>query len=409
VTERQATRRRAASSRAWSYIAGEKGKNRVRVYERGSFGLWIDYRDVHGKRVRQPLGHGDRERAKLKADEVAAKFRRHGAAPAALTLRTLFDIYEREVTPHKAASTQAHDRRTLPLFLKAFGSNRLPETLNRRDWDSYIARRRSGKLAPKHAEGGTVRDRVIEQDLKLLLAVLNWAERAGSGQRGGYLLDRNPLKGLEIPKELSPRRPRLTDEQFTKVREAGASMTKRAELFVVLAWYTGHRSASIRHLRWSDVDLEGARIHWRGESDKIGYDHWNPLHPICVELLKTERQRVAAIGDAWVFNVKKGKPLSRAGARSLWRRIAEKAEIPDREGHGWHSCRRSFANRMRHASLRDLKDLGGWKTEQTVVSVYQQPSESAQREALLAADSPPTGTTNGHKPETSQKEVPASA
>jgi hypothetical protein len=64
---------------------------------------------------------------------------------------------------------------------------------------------------------------------------------------------------------------------------------------------------------------------------------------------------------------------------------------------------------MRHASLRDLKDLGGWKTEQTVVSVYQQPSESAQREALLAADSPPTGTTNGHKPETSQKEVPASA
>ena len=111
--------------------------------------------------------------------------------------------------------------------------------------------------------------------------------------------------------------------------------------------------------------------------------------------MKAERQRVAAIGDAWVFKVKKGKPLWRAGARSLWRRIAEKAKIPDGEGHGWYSCRRSFANRMRHASLRELKDLGGWKTGQTVVSVDQHPSESAQREALLAADLPPTGTTNG--------------
>ncbi len=153
MTERQATRRRAASGRPWSYIAGEKGKNRVRVYERASFGLWIDYRDVDGKRVRQPLRHDDRERAKLKAEEVAAKFRRHGAAPTAMTLRTLFDIYEREVTPHKAESTQAHDRRTLPLFLKAFGANRLPETLNRRDWDSYIARRRSGKFPRAEACG----------------------------------------------------------------------------------------------------------------------------------------------------------------------------------------------------------------------------------------------------------------
>jgi hypothetical protein len=32
-------------------------------------------------------------------------------------LEKLFDIYEREVTPRKAVSTQTHDRRTLPLLL----------------------------------------------------------------------------------------------------------------------------------------------------------------------------------------------------------------------------------------------------------------------------------------------------
>ena len=37
--------------------------------------------------------------------------------------------------------------------------------------------------------------------------------------------------------------------------------------------------------------------------------------------------------------------------------------------------------------LRDLKDLGGWKTEKTVVSVSQQPSQDAQRRGLEALDS----------------------
>jgi hypothetical protein len=38
--------------------------------------------------------------------------------------------------------------------------------------------------------------------------------------------------------------------------------------------------------------------------------------------------------------------------------------------------------------LRDLADLGGWKSTKTVVSVYQQPSEDAQRRGLLALDQP---------------------
>jgi integrase len=354
-------------------------------------------------RVCVTLSDMDRQRAKREADDIAARFGRAEARPpAAVTLRTLFEIYEREVTPQKAATTQAYDRRTLPLFVEAFGADRRAETLNRRDWDSYIQRRRRGDLAPgtrkKPEFREPVRDRVIEQDLKLLLAVLNWAERAGSS-KGAYLLDRNPLRGLEIPKEQSPRRPVLSEDQFAKLRMAAAAMSPRAELFTVLPSFTGHRSASIRQLRWSDIDLVNARIHWRGEIDKIGYDHWNPLHPVAVELLRQERQRAAAIGDAWLFDVE-GEPLSRQGVRSLWRRIAANAGIPDGERHGWHSCRRAFANRLRHASLRDLKDLGGWKSEQTVVAVYQQPSESAQRAALFAlgggVDPAPTGTRNGH-------------
>jgi hypothetical protein len=76
---------------------------------------------------------------------------------------------------------------------------------------------------------------------------------------------------------------------------------------------------------------------------------------------------------------------------NLWKRIATKAAIPPRERYGWHSFRRAFANSLRDVSLRDLKDLGGWKSTRTVVQVYQQPSEEAQRRGLEALSAPKTG------------------
>ena len=58
------------------------------------------------------------------------------------------------------------------------------------------------------------------------------------------------------------------------------------------------------------------------------------------------------------------------------------AGIPAGERYGWHSFRRAFANALRNVPLRDLKDLGGWKTEQTVVAVYLKVDEQSQRTAL---------------------------
>lgn len=179
-----------AARGAWSYSSGQWGRNRVRVFEHRS-AIWIDYQAESGGRVRHSLGHCDRSRARREADEIAAKFGRAEQRPTtALTLSRLFEIYEREITPTKSASAQGHDRRSMPLFLKAFGASRRPETLNVRDWNSFIERRRHGELAHEGREGRTVRNRIIEQDLKLLLAILNFAVRARD-DAGGYLLDRN--------------------------------------------------------------------------------------------------------------------------------------------------------------------------------------------------------------------------
>ena len=67
---------------------------------------------------------------------------------------------------------------------------------------------------------------------------------------------------------------------------------------------------------------------------------------------------------------------------NLSRRIAGDAGIKTGSRLGTHGFRRAFAHRLRDADLRELEDLGGWKTEKTVLSVYLQPDDDAQRPAL---------------------------
>jgi integrase len=382
-TSNSGKKRRGKRAKGWTYAVGEKGKTRVRLFERHDL-IWIDYRTESGERVRNTLGHADRERAKLEADEIVARFRRAGSRPSrGMTLSKLFDIYDREVTPGKSAGVQAHDRRTMPLFLKAFGRDRRPSTLSVRDWSNYITQRRSGQLSPKRSAGQEVRDRIIEQDCKLLLAILNWAERAGDGY-GGYLLDKNPLRGLTIPREESPRRPIMTAELLVDVLKSATAISSAAELFVVLLWYTGHRAASVRQLRWPDIDLDRRTVRWRPEVDKVQYDHTNPLHAELVPMLERGRAVAELTGETFLFpsGFLRGEPMTRQEACTLWRKIADGAGIKPGTRLGTHSFRRAFANRLRDVNLRDLKDLGGWKTEKTVVGVYLQPDQDAQRAAL---------------------------
>ena len=138
-------------------------------------------------------------RAKKQADEFAAGFvgpdlnGKADAEPEPLTLGGLFDIYGEEVTPTKGAHSRGHDRAAMRMFLRFIGGNRDPATLSQRDWDRFIRERRAGRIGPS---GRPVSDRTVEYDLKLLIAVLNWAAKSRDEQ-GRLLLDRNPLRGLQ--------------------------------------------------------------------------------------------------------------------------------------------------------------------------------------------------------------------
>ena len=198
------------------YSAGEWGRNRVRVFADPKTGMYqIEWRE-NGRRLSRSLRHRDWRRAKRQADEFAAGFvlpevnGSRNAEPEPLTLETLFDIYGEEVTPTKGGHTRQHDRTTMGMFLRFFGRDRDPTTLSQRDWDRFIWARRAGRIGPS---GRPVSDRTVEYDLKLLIAIFNWAAKSRD-ERGRLLLDRNPLRGLKTPKEKNPTRVVLAEDEY---------------------------------------------------------------------------------------------------------------------------------------------------------------------------------------------------
>jgi len=371
----------------WSYSTGERGRNRVRAYEHPKTGrIFLEFSDS-GRRRRVALGHRIQEAAKTKADELALAFR-NNASPldADPDLQSLFDNYVREVTPQKGTGTQKHDRHAAEMFKLLFGADRRTSTLNRRDWDGFIVwRREGGDTRAGKAKGRTVGARIVEYDLKFLQAVLNWAVTARDSA-GRYLLQRNPLKGMPWPREDSPRRPVLTTRDYKAALKIARRVDERCALALVLAHETGHRIGAIRLLRWSDVDVRSANIRWRGEQDKIGFDHTTPLSSDAQRVLKSERRKHAVIGDAWLFPspLNPAEPCSRHLLRDWWERLETLAGLKHEAGRGWHSLRRKFATELKDVPLTDLCHLGGWKDPQTVLKCYQKPDEATMRQALAS-------------------------
>lgn len=370
-----------AHRKYWSYVTGERGRNRVRAFAHPVTGrLFLEFKQ-DGQRARTALGHRDEEEAKRQADELAARLRRPGSGHAEhLTLAQLFDNYAREVTPTKGLHAQAHDRRAMQLLLEVIGPAKHVNALTHRDAARYVyERKRRGDRRGGKAQGKPLGVRVLEEDVKLFQAILNWAIGAG-------WLDRNPLKGYHVGGESTPMRPIVTAKQYEDLLAVADQLGPTFKLALILAHETGHRVGSISQLRWSDLDWDAGTIRWRAEADKIRYEHVTPMTPAVLEALQGARKARSMIGDGWVLPspLRPDEPASRHLLRDWWQRAQVLAGLAPELRRGWHSLRRQFATEMKHTPLKDLCALGGWKDPQTILKCYQRADPVTMREALAS-------------------------
>ncbi len=368
-----------------SYGAGEWGRNRVRIFPDPKTGMFqIEWRE-NGRRLTRSLGHRDWVRAKRQADEFAAGFidapnGKAEAEPEPLTLGKLFDIYGEEVTPTKSHHKRRHDRAAMRMFLGFFGRDRRPGTLSQRDWDRFIRARRAGRVG---LSGAPVSNRTIAYDLKLLVAVFNWASKSRDEQ-GRLLLEASPLRGLKAPTEKNPTRVILSEDEYQALLRVSRDVDWRFHVALVLAHETGHRIGAIRQLRWDDIDFDGGVIRWRAEHEKTGYEHRTPVTAEAVAVLEEARRQTLGSGDAPVLPAPRNpaKCVSAERVRIWWHKGQRLAGLEPKRGRGWHSLRRKFASDLMDQPLKVLCQLGGWKTPHTVLECYQRADEGQLRTAL---------------------------
>jgi integrase len=153
---------------------------------------------------------------------------------------------------------------------------------------------------------------------------------------------------------------------------------------VRLALQTGLRRGELFQLRWSDVDLDAARLIVRGDGTKTGQTRHVPLNASAGAILTTWRASVPAeTPEALVFPSANGEPL--VDIKKAWAALMKAARI---NGFRFHDCRHDFASQlvMAGVDLNTVRELLGHSDIKMVLRyAHLAPEHTAAAVAKLAA------------------------
>jgi len=375
------------SRRCWSKSIGERG-HRVRLYEARPGGPIMRSVFVKGKEDRKSLKTRDKGLAIRQAYQLLNTLLANEQAlnEQSLTLGMLADLYLKSPTHlSKKERTQRDEGRILRHVVEFFGPTRNVVTLSESDAKRYTMARRSGAVTLEGAEKGrAVGDRTIGADLEMLLRALRWAvrERTTNGER---LLKENPLVGVRLPSEKNPRRPVMRHDEYLKLLKASHRVHPLLKLALIVAEGTGRRLSAWRNLFWDDVDLDAGTIRWRAEHDKKGYEQVVPMSDEVKQALVAARRAQKTIGNTPVFPAPRNptKPCGRHLLDNWLRNGYRLAGMTPQPRGMWHSLRRKWATERKGYPVKDVAFAGGWRTERTVLSSYQQVDAETVRQVVL--------------------------
>ena len=416
------TRRRSEWHRTpqglWTCSLGNRGYT-VRLFEKAKDGMI--YREVqrpNGRKDRRSIRTRDRDRARQLGNELLAGLLAGTAEPVSGPVR-LGELCSRFVAecPMFLDNTERVREETttkLQIIRALLGDACDVRRLTEDDVGQYQARRRLGGIRYGSDDDqitGTVRQRAVQADVKLLKQVLYWACSV-TRPDGSRLLERNPLEYVRVKGEHDVRRPVASIERFDGTRKAMQAFQQRyaeesktlpkrldrdraqrrhstwlrAELALILLEATGRRRGSIMGLRWTDFDFAGQRITWSPLHDKKRKT-WVVRYPASLfETVKDFQRRLGAVGG-YCFP-RSEDPTRNAPSElvSQWIRRAEDfAELPKLAGGTTHPYRRKWRSERRHHPTKAVAVAGGWTDVATMERCYDIPDDAD----LLAVTSEP--------------------
>lgn len=370
-------------------------------------------RDTKGKLIQDAV---DRAKAAA-ADLVNARLKQDATPEKPTTFGELVKRFRDDRVPSMTPRHATAVKRELGLLERVIGKATIVATIDETTWERIGRLRSTGtidakglKVLPKRRR--PARARTVQITLKTLAMLTRWGARVKRRGSTAPLLESDPCSAMTAPRERNPRREMLTDGEFEEMlkamnkrreytREAAGEklrlgkparvdlMSEYMPLLLLLAGETGRRIGAICQLRASDLRWEEGRygeIVWRSDSDKAGIRWIAPMTPrLRAELERFVRER-GIIGEGWLFRAPKGDgPLTVDRASKWWPVCEEAARVPRRSGQGWHSLRRRWATARKGLSLRDVAQVGGWKTTQVLSNVYQMADRDSMEAVAVGA------------------------
>lgn len=329
----------------WRFTAGDKGVNRVTVYEKaGSAQLYIEWWDDsgrHQKAIGALLGHPvtDKklaERVARKVSEAQLQKRNQMAAEAAFGVapnRTLGDLLARLQADkwNEWRPTYRDDQVRFRTFWEASLGVGLQIMKLSPAMVENVVRREGDRLKWSPRTRGAY--------LRYIVDAVSYGQH-----RLKWLTEQYNLSAVRIPKPRTKSKA-YTEDEVLRLVHALTEVDPRAGFVGHVAWQTGRRLNAIRMLTREDVrvvDMEGepvAVITFPGEIDKAR----NTGEALVIE----EGARLAAEllerGTHYLID-EGGRPVSAERLLKEWLPEAEKrAEIPHVKGRAFHGIKRRFA------------------------------------------------------------------
>lgn len=270
-----------------------------------------------------------------------------------LTVSKLIDLYLEhgpKAKPGKRAASWQQDRSGLTRHAKPLIGSKLASKLTKADGTRMVASitagetaatvktRKQGKARITGGQGSAVRTYASVR------AALSWAIEEG------YLPPPNPFEGVKLKLAARPTVERyLSDSQATDLLSAltalegeGAITGRQAAIFRLLL-LTGARRTEIAGLRWSEVDLEQARLVLPPERTKAGGSSGErriALNSLALAILRDLERTKGR--DRYVFPAKSGKSGHTTAEGKIWReKVLPRAKLA---GVRIHDLRHSFAS-----------------------------------------------------------------
>ena len=316
------------------------------IYKRGPI-YWIDYYTRGNQRVREAVGPNKKEAKAVLAKRVQ-------------------EVFEGKYGIHKGTAP------TITEAVKLFLETRINKRAYRREQiclEHFVEHFKDKKLSDitatdinvfRDKRAGVVKPGTVNRELTALKTFLFFCVEK-------KFIMVNPAAGKKRLLHVEQSKIRVVSfEELDRILDCCPADIKPV---VAIAFFTGLRRGELLQLTWSNVDMEGRKIHVAAETCKTLRSRDVPMNQVVQETL------LSMLGTSGkVFNVS----VDRLDA--AFRKAVRQAHV---HGVSFHTLRHSFASHVlsHGASIREVQDLLGHATINQTMR-YTHPSEQGKNEAV---------------------------